>query len=323
MSIPLLTAAALLIIGCGSSGDTAPSVDNASSSISSANPSSSSSSSTLSSSASSAASSPVSSSSSSVSLSSSLASSSRSSALFTDTELNAYYANALGLSGNALKNALHGIIETATFLSYDEVYTLMAQTDADLTQRDEAYVILLYSRASVPAEEKCHTVDTGCWNREHLWPKSLGVGYDASASAYTDLHHLRPADAQVNMDRSNRRFAEASTPYPGIEGTYYDDAAWSWEPSDGIKGDVARALLYMTVRYEGTYGEPDLELLPHDESTQRPADLCTMLEWNRLDPVSRAEQRRNDAVFHYQKNRNPFIDHAAWADDIYAEQCAP
>ena len=237
--------------------------------------------------------------------------------------MNIYYQSALELDGEALKSALHTITKTATLLTYSEVYELMTQTDKDLTNRDDDFVILFYSQRSVLATQKCHTTATDCWNREHLWPKSLGVGYDDTLACYTDLFHLRPADAQVNMDRSNRRFAEGSTPYPAIDGVYYDDATWSWEPSDERKGDTARALLYMTVRYEGENGEPDLELLPHDESSQRPADLCTMLEWNRLDPVSRAEQRRNDAVFGYQKNRNPFIDHAAWADDIYAEQCAP
>jgi len=246
---------------------------------------------------------------------------SSSTALFTDPELNTYYASALGEKGEALKAALHGIIKSATFLSYDEVYETMTESDRDTTNRDGDYVVLIYSRLSVPAQDKCHSLETACWNREHLWPKSLGVGYDETVASYTDLHHLRPADAQVNLDRGNRRFAEASTPYDGIDGTYYDDTAWSWEPADAIKGDIARALLYMTVRYEGEGKEPDLELLPHDESTQRPGDLCTMLSWSRLDPVSLTEQRRNDTVYRYQKNRNPFVDRPAWADEIYGAEC--
>lgn len=241
--------------------------------------------------------------------------------LFTDPELNAYYATALEQNGSALKAALHAIVRTATRLSYDEVYILMTESDRDMTNLDENDIVLFYSRRAVPADDKCHTDATGCWNREHLWPKSLGVGYDDTVACYTDMHHLYPADAQVNRDRSNRRFAPSSTPYPGIDGLYYDDASWSWEPQDAIKGDVARALLYMTVRYEGEGNEPDLELLPHDDSAERPADLCTMLAWNRLDPVSSREQRRNDTVYFYQENRNPFIDRPEWADDLYAAAC--
>ncbi|MEA1983427.1 MAG: endonuclease [Campylobacterota bacterium] len=236
--------------------------------------------------------------------------------------LQVYYADALDKNESALKSSLHRIILQSKFLTYSEAYTAMGLTNKDLKSRDEEKVILFYSQESVLAADKCHTISPdGCWNREHLWPKSLGVGYDDSVASYTDLHHLQPANAQVNMDRSNRRFSKATTPYIKIDDFYYDDSRWSWEVADDLKGDVARAMLYMVVRYEGESGEPDLELYAHDESTERPADLCEMLEWNRMDRVSNSEIRRNEIIYQYQNNRNPFIDNNEWVDLIWISKC--
>ena len=236
--------------------------------------------------------------------------------------LKMYYTNALDKNSTALKSSLYNIISQSKFLTYKEAYSALDFANKDLSSRDEDSIILFYSQNIVAASAKCHTVaPDGCWNREHLWPKSLGVGYDDSIASYTDLHHLQPTDAKINADRGNRRFANSSTPYRKIDNFFYDDSNWSWEVADNLKGDVARAILYMVIRYEGENGEPDLELYAHDESYERPADLCLMLEWNREDRVSNSEIRRNDIIFQYQKNRNPFIDKNEWVDIIWKSEC--
>ena len=234
-----------------------------------------------------------------------------------DESLKVYYASALDKKDIVLKEALHAIIYKSVFLTYTEAYNAMDTTDMDVN--NPGNVILFYKGVSEPADNKCHSSSMECWNREHLWPKSLGVGYDSGIACYTDLHHLRPSDARVNSDRSNKIFGLATTIYPEIEDFFWDDT--TWEVADTLKGDVARAMFYMSVRYEGDGDEPDLEIYAHDESISNPAELCLMLEWNRSDPVSDFERRRNDSVYEYQENRNPFVDNPSWADDIWKAEC--
>ncbi len=234
-------------------------------------------------------------------------------------ELQSYYADAIGKKNDKLKHALHTILkDSAIYLTYAEDYKLLAKTDKDFSKPDEDNVVLFYLQESESAENRCHSNSKNCWNREHMWPKSLGVGYDSSVNTYTDLHHLRPSDANVNAFRSNKPYGYATTPYDRIDGFYADD---KFEVSDVLKGNVARAILYMTVRYEGDNDEPDLEIYAHNFSNKYPAELCTMLEWNKIDPVTDADRKRNDIVAKYQGNRNPFVDHVAWVDDIWADKC--
>ena len=233
--------------------------------------------------------------------------------------LQTYYKAALNKKGTDLKDALHTIIRKSTSFSYSQAYNLLDIIDQDPNNSNN--VILFYTQTSRAANEKCHSSSQDCWNREHMWPKSLGVGYDDSVAAYTDLQHLRPTDAVVNSDRGNKIYGVASVPYPKIAHFYWDTSASIWEVSDNLKGDVARVILYMTVRYEGDDNEPDLEIYAGDESISRPAELCLMLEWNELDKVSENERKRNDLIYSYQKNRNPFIDNQQWVEDIWETMC--
>lgn len=234
-------------------------------------------------------------------------------------ELQSYYADAIGKRGSDLKKALHTILlNSAIYLTYSQDYELLSKTDKDFSKPNEDNVILFYTQTSVPADDKCHSNSKDCWNREHMWPKSLGVGYDSLVNTYTDLHHLRPSDAKVNSDRSNKPYGEATTPYDRISGFYSDT---DFEVSDELKGNVARAILYMTVRYEGDNDEPDLEIYTDDFSTKYPAELCTMLRWNHIDPVTNEDKRRNDIVQQYQGNRNPFVDDSSWVDAIWGLEC--
>ncbi len=186
---------------------------------------------------------------------------------------------------------------------------------------------------------------TGPYNREHSWPNSYGFPDDGSTNKpYTDCHHLFLCDVEYNNDRGNKPFGEctascSSDPadsYDGATGVNYFNSllpAGVWETWDGRKGDVARAMFYMDVRYEGTVGEPDLILTDNvalisasatgnNESVAYMGLLTTLLAWHVQDPVDAKEQDRNDVVFAYQGNRNPFIDHPEWVDDIFADGLA-
>jgi len=98
---------------------------------------------------------------------------------------------------------------------------------------------------------------------------------------------------------------------------YYDND--SFEPRDQVKGDVARILFYMAVRYDGSDGVADLELNDFTGNGSVPfmGKLSTLLVWNNLDPVDDFERNRNEVIFGYQKNRNPFIDYPHFADLIW------
>jgi hypothetical protein len=130
----------------------------------------------------------------------------------------------------------------------------------------------------------------------------------------------------VNAERANRWFDNCNIPYydGGINtGSFTSISSWVWQPRSDVKGDVARMIFYMATRYEGENGEPDLSLidsLPADDYTSDPvhAKLSTLLEWHLADQVDDFERNRNEVVFQYQKNRNPFIDHPEYAEMIWA-----
>jgi len=88
-----------------------------------------------------------------------------------------------------------------------------------------------------------------------------------------------------------------------------------------VKGDVARMMFYMATRYEGTSGELDLELVDYSHSSPNGEPLhgvfSTLMEWHIEDPVDDFEQNRNDVIYSYQENRNPFIDHPEFVELIY------
>lgn len=224
-----------------------------------------------------------------------------------------YYQSAIGKTGEALKTELHNIIDDHRELSYDNVWDALRNTDEDPNNPNN--VLLLYTGRSQSKFTNGGNVND--WNREHVWAKSHG-DFGTSAGAGTDLHHLRPTDVSVNSSRGNLDFDNGGAQHSEALGNYYDSD--SWEPRDAVKGDVARMLFYMAVRYEGDSGELDLELnnLVNNGSAPLHGKLSVLLEWNREDPVDASERRRNDIIYKdYQYNRNPFIDHPEWAESIF------
>jgi len=231
-----------------------------------------------------------------------------------------YYDGAAGLTGNALKSALNNIIDGHSELSYDDVKEALKETDEDPDNTNN--VICLYSGWSYAKTEFGNGSEQ--WNREHVWSKSHGDFGDV-APAGTDLHHLRPADASVNSAKNNRDFADGITQYIDGSGTtdcYYTTSIW--EPRDEVKGDVARMIFYMAVRYDGGNGEIDLEMVDNTNSSGPTlGKMSTLLAWNHQDPPDDFERNRNDIIYSdWQHNRNPFVDYPDFAAWIWEGEAA-
>ncbi|WP_006601698.1 endonuclease I family protein [Streptomyces auratus] len=226
-----------------------------------------------------------------------------------------YYKDALGKTGPALKESLHRIISTTQTgkLTYDAVWDALKDTDQD--PANSANVILLYSGRS--ASKNANGGGPDDWNREHVWAKSHG-DFGTDTGPGTDLHHLRPANVAVNSARGDKDFDKGGAEVPEAPGNYTDDD--SFEPRDAVKGDVARMILYMAVRYDGGDGFPDLE--PNDKvgngTEPHIGKLSVLKQWSKQDPPDAFEKHRNQVIFDkYQHNRNPFIDHPEWVDEIW------
>ncbi|NQY10446.1 MAG: endonuclease [Flavobacteriales bacterium] len=236
-----------------------------------------------------------------------------------------YYDNAIGLTGEALKNALNDIIDGHTEYPYTstgtDVWDILKETDKDTINTDN--VILVYSGQSVNAAQEYNT--GAGWTRELVWAKSRG-DFGTNKGVGTDIHHLKPADVSVNSARNNRWFAECSEEYldGGITptGSYTSSSKWVWKPRNEVKGDIARMIFYMATRYEGENGEVDLEIidyLPSDNDSNEPifAKLSDLLLWHIEDPVDSFEINRHEIIYSYQNNRNPYIDHPEYASIVF------
>ncbi|MCY1144275.1 endonuclease [Actinoplanes sp. Pm04-4] len=226
-----------------------------------------------------------------------------------------YYAAAEGKSGEQLKTALHTIISRGvTTLSYDAVWNALKATDQDPANANN--VILLYSGTS--RAKSLNGGNSGNWNREHVWAKSHG-DFGTAAGPGTDLHHLRPEDVGVNSLRDNKDFDNGGSAVASAPGNFTDGD--SWEPRNAVKGDVARMIFYMAVRYEGGDSWPDLEVDNATGSGTAPriGRVSALLQWNAQDPPDAFERNRNQIIYaSYQHNRNPFIDHPEWASSIFS-----
>ena len=224
-----------------------------------------------------------------------------------------YYAAAEGKTGEELAAALHTIISDQSKVSYSQVWDALTKTDQD--PDNPSNVILLYTGRSQAASD--HGGNVGQWNREHVWAKSHG-GFGTSTGPGTDLHHLRPTDVQVNSKRGNKDFDTGGQEVEGAPGNYTDGD--SFEPRDEVKGDIARMILYMDIRYDGDDGFPDLEVNDEVDNGSAPhiGRISVLKEWSDQDPPDAFEQHRNDVIYNdYQHNRNPFVDHPEWVDAIW------
>ncbi|MCH2035776.1 MAG: endonuclease [Puniceicoccaceae bacterium] len=234
-----------------------------------------------------------------------------------------YYSGVYGLSGSELKQTINNIIDNHTSISYEAVWNAHKDLYRDPNNSDN--IILFYSQASISNEDQDAGGDPGTYfNREHLWPRSYGVG--TSGDDNSDLHSLVPAYKSVNSTRGNKYFdnsdpneSQYSNPANVLAPNCTSNSD-TFEPGDAQKGRVARAILYMDTRYD------DLELVDTppspapDSSSNRMAQLSTLLNWNRRFPPTDNEITNNQKIYEsYQNNRNPYIDHPEFADKIWIE----
>ncbi|WP_020144680.1 endonuclease [Terracoccus sp. 273MFTsu3.1] len=225
-----------------------------------------------------------------------------------------YYASAAGKTGSALHTELHRIISSGvTTLTYDQVWTALKDTDQDPSNTNN--VVEIYSGRSIAKSDNGGGVDQ--WNREHVWAKSHG-DFGTVNGPGTDVHHLRPEDVTVNSTRGNLDFDLGGSAVSQCTGCLSD--ADSFEPRNAVKGDVARMIFYMAVRWDGGDGFADLEPnnLVGNGTAPYIGKLSVLKQWNLQDPPDAFEKRRNQVIFDtWQHNRNPFIDHPEWVTAIY------
>ncbi len=258
------------------------------------------------------------------------------SALFAQAGASSPYYNDVNFNqtGTALKNALATKITTThtRTLSYDQAEQALKIVDLDPNDATNTNVLLLYGFSdnicpSSASDDKDHrrrnkSSDGGgasCqWNREHTYAKSLGTPNLGTSGPGADAHHLRASDVQRNGDRGSEKFAAGT-------GNSHDITSSTWYPGDEWRGDVARMMMYMYLRYGN-------RCLPKNVAVGNPAStdsnmIDLLLKWNAEDPVSEYEDNRNtylgDASNAYgQGNRNPFIDNPYLATLIWGGQPA-
>lgn len=213
------------------------------------------------------------------------------------------YANLTAQTSSQLFNSLRTLMrETHTYISsYDDCHYKANQTDCE---NNNGKVSLIYTGYDATMNQ------WNGWNREHVWPKSLGGNNTNGGGA--DLHHIRPSDAVVNSTRGNDKYGEAdggkavygNNPAYGSLGGYSTNSYF--EPLDNVKGDVARICLYVYVRWGSDWGATSI--------TKVFQSVDVLLEWCALDPVDTWEMGRNEVVESIQGNRNVFIDYPelAW-----------
>lgn len=235
-----------------------------------------------------------------------------------------YYDAAEYKADQALRDALHNIIDDHQGFSYTssgtDTWDILKDADADPNNPNN--VILIYTRESVDGDQE-YAGGSG-WNREHVWAKSRG-DFGTRIPEGTDVHNLRASNIDVNSTRLNYAFDDCtSNSCDETYGNFYSSSALIFEPRDEDKGDVARIIFYMDVRYEGDSGEEDLEMVDYTLSTSSKLPYhgirSTLLQWHQDDPVDDFERNRNDVIYSYQGNRNPFIDHPNLVDYLWGNQ---
>ena len=243
--------------------------------------------------------------------------------LCTSTVPAGYYSSLEGKSGLALKQAIKDIVSNSNVVrvqNYGDAYTVLKA--ADQNPENSGQVWMLYDEQPISKiDYQTDNSIVGKWNREHIYCQSrLGIpstfipngtsdginiwrlttGFEDIEASHDDTHHIRAVGGQENSSRNNRNFG---VDYNGPTGTL-----GSW------RGDVARAIFYMALRYNELNVENGN---PSDTPAGHIGDLATLLTWNTTDTSDDFEMNRNNVVYTWQMNRNPFIDYPMLADYIW------
>ena len=247
-----------------------------------------------------------------------------------------YYNSANG-SGYNLKTQLYNIIKNHRDNGYSGLWTTYSTSDRDKEYENDNSIIDMYSENPTGRDPYVYTfgtnqcgtysVEGNCYNREHIIPQSL---FNSAAPMVSDAHFITPTDGKVNGMRSNYPHGMVNAPTytsrnggklgpntnSGIAAGY---SGTVFEPIDEFKGDVARMYFYFATRYENNialynnYGMFDKS----SDKVFTTAFLNILLAWHAQDPVSAREITRNNAIYLRQNNRNPFIDHPEYVQQIW------
>jgi endonuclease I len=275
--------------------------------------------------------------------------------------LDGYYSQVNASSPEQLRCSLHNTIKGHTIYPYSGSGT-NTWTILEIAQQDPlnaAKMIDVYrNRSYTIGSDRAGTGGGLTYNREHTWPNSLGFA-SSGLAAYTDTHMLWLSDTDQNASRGNKPYdncasgctelaTELNNGVGGGSGSYPGNSNWvrspdgnagSFEVWNHRKGEMARAMFYMAIRYEGLAIEaahdgtiPDLELTDNrsliviTSNTAAKAYmglLSTLLDWSMQDPPDAEEVARNDVIQDFQGNRNPFVDHPEWATRALFESTEP
>jgi endonuclease I len=243
-----------------------------------------------------------------------------------------YYSTATG-TGYTLKTQLYNIIKGHTDNGYAGLYTTYQTSDVDNFYENDGTVLDMYSENpagtdpynySTGSTQRCgnYSVEGDCYNREHIIPQSV---FNEQSPMVADAHFITPTDGKVNGMRSNYPHGVVSTPtYISQNGGKLGPNSTSgysgtvFEPINEFKGDIARMYFYFATRYENTVAGYTYAMF--DGSSNKvftTAFLNILLAWNAQDPVSAREIARNNAVYARQNNRNPYIDHPEYVNQIW------
>ena len=234
----------------------------------------------------------------------------------------AYYAG-ITPGGTTFVSSLQAKVRspytTVSYANYDE--TMVANFACRDTTAGQKTVTCVYSGQSILYTAPFAWTPTTPFSREHTWCHSWMPSYSSTSTPeYADQHHLFPVNQNsANAVRSNHPLGNVVSPISTfLDGTYgYDANGYLvYEPRDQQKGDAARALLYMALRYDGiggadwSIGYLNATTLP--AFSEDPQLLSLLLDWHAQDPPSAYEIARNEYIQSIQGNRNPFIDRPDW-----------
>lgn len=255
--------------------------------------------------------------------------------LNSNASVQSYYSQVNNLRGYALKTALSKKLRsTHRDNGYGALINVYFSSDLDETYDNDGGIVDMYSerpngddgynfssRRDVCGQYKR---ESDCFNREHLFPQGV---FKKQRPMRTDFFHIYPTDGYVNNKRGSYPFGEVKNPeWVSNNGsklgqnTFGNYRGRVFEPIDEFKGDIARAMLYFATRYENKVHRWNHAML--DGSSDRVYKdwfIKLLLKWHEMDPVSPHERKRNDVGFHFQGNRNPFIDHPEYVEMIWGQ----
>ncbi|WKS95877.1 endonuclease [Riemerella columbina] len=253
-----------------------------------------------------------------------------------------YYEGTDNLSGFNLKTKLSEIITQGhRDKGYGGLWTVYKTSDLDRYYENDNSILDIYSENPAgkdayfyePGDKQCgnYNKESDCYNREHIVPQSL---FNKKSPMRNDPHFIVPTDGYVNAKRGDFPFGEVGNATwtskngsklgknktPGFGGTVF-------EPIDEFKGDVARMIFYFVTRYEKEmpalkFKSGDI-LDPYEKRGITNWELQVLLKWHQNDPVSPREIDRNNAIYAFQFNRNPYIDHPEWVEKIWGKSSLP